>query len=130
VGHGFVVSLALPLAFWNPDGPRAQATRAQAARVRAELGTRSHRAERLTSAARTRLLETRAALDELGDPRRDAELSQMASLAFASGEGSLTELLDAYDSETELRLARIDLQWQARQSSIALQHSLGQGVPK
>ena len=44
--------------------------------------------------------------------------------------GVARDLIDAYESEAELGLARVDLQWEARLAAIALDHSLGRGIPE
>jgi outer membrane protein TolC len=130
VGHGFVVSLSLPLGLWNPRQGQARATAAQAEALRGELSAKTHRLSREQRGARDRLSATQDALAQLGAADTDAELSRMAALAFQNGEASLSDLLDAFESETDLGLARIDIQWEARLASIALDHSLGMGVPQ
>jgi outer membrane protein TolC len=130
VGQGALVTLSVPLALWNTDTPRLERLRAQRADVRSELTLRTHEAERRTRAERIRLDAALDALDLMPDPSRDADLSRLARVAFDANEASLTELLDAFESEANLQLARIDLQWEARRAAIALDHSLGLGVPR
>jgi cobalt-zinc-cadmium efflux system outer membrane protein len=126
-GHGFMVSLSVPLTLWNTDRPRVERLRAERARVQGELRLTRTLAEQAEHGARQRLQDTLAALERLPAPERDAELSQLAETAYGAGEGTLLELLDAYESEVELGLARIDLQWTARQAAIELQRRLGIG---
>ena len=128
-GHGFLVSLSLPLAFWNTDAPRLQRLRARQHEVSTELTLRTSLVEREVDAAAERLDAALRALETMPSPARAAELTQLAQVAFDAGEASLTELLDAFESETELQLARIDLQWEARRAAIALDRSRGIGVP-
>ena len=128
-GHGFLVTLSLPLAFWNTDAPRIQSLRARQLEVSSELTLRASLAAREVDAAQQRLDAAMAPLETMSDPPRDAELTRLAHIAFDAGEASLTELLDALESETELQLARIDLQWEARRAAIALDRSRGIGVP-
>jgi outer membrane protein TolC len=127
VGQGFMVSLSVPLTFWNTDRPRVERLRAERARVESELSLTRTLAEQGEHGARKRLDDTLEALGELPAPEHDVEVSQLAESAFAAGEGTLLELLDAYESETDLRLARIDLQWAARRAAIDLQRRLGIG---
>jgi len=124
-GHGFILSLSMPLTFWNTDRPRVERLRAERARVESELALTRTLAEQAEHGARERLQDTLEALGELPAAERDGEVSQLAETAFGAGEGTLLELLDAYESETELRLARIDLQWAARRAAIDLQRRLG-----
>jgi cobalt-zinc-cadmium efflux system outer membrane protein len=127
-GQGFMVSLSIPLTFWNTDRPRVERLRAQRARVQGELELTRTLAEQAEHGARQRLQETLDALGQLPAPERDHELSQLAEVAYGAGEGTLLELLDAHESEAEIRLARIDLQWAARRASIELQRRLGIGA--
>jgi cobalt-zinc-cadmium efflux system outer membrane protein len=129
-GYGFMLTLSVPLTFWNTDRPRVQRLRAEHERVEGELRFARTLAEQAEQATRKRY---QAALDALGSlpaAEHDAELSHLAEAAFGAGEGTLLELLDAHESEAELRLARIDLQWEARRAAIDLQRQLGIGVAR
>jgi cobalt-zinc-cadmium efflux system outer membrane protein len=127
-GHGFMLTLSLPLTLWNTDRPRVERLRAEHARVEGELHLRRSLAEQAADATRERLRASLDALAQLPAPERDGELSRLAEAAFAAGEGSLLELLDAYESEVDLQLSRIDLQWEARRAAIELQRRLGIGA--
>jgi outer membrane protein, heavy metal efflux system len=129
-GHGFMLTLSIPLTLWNTDRPRVQRLRAEHARVEGELRFARTLAEQAEDAARKRLQAALEALGQLPATERDAELSQLAETAYGAGEGTLLELLDAYESEVELRLARIDLQWEARRAAIDLQRRLGIGAER
>ncbi len=129
-GHGFVVSLGLPLAFRDTEAPRVARLKASRARVASELSLSQAVAERTAEAARTRLDAALAGLARLPVAAGDAELTQLAEAAYGAGEASLAELLDAYASETALRLARIDLEWEARRAAIELDRRLGLGVTR
>lgn len=129
-GHGFVVSLGLPLAFRDTQAPRVARLEAERLRIASELGLARAVAERTAEAAKTRLDAALAGLARLQDSAADAELTRLAEAAYGAGEASLTELLDAYASETTLRLARIDLQWEARRAAIELDRRLGLGVTR
>ena len=128
-GHGFLVTLSLPLSFWNTDASRVQRLRARQREVSSELTLHTSLVAREIDAAQQRLDAAMASLEMMSDLSRDAELTRLAQVAFDAGEASLTELLDALESETELQLARIDLQWEARRAAIALDRSRGIGVP-
>ncbi|MFU8805388.1 MAG: TolC family protein [Bradymonadaceae bacterium] len=128
-GHGLLLSLTLPIALRNTDAPRLARLKAEHDRLSAELRLNTTTATRAADAARRRLEEAMAALVELPDDDDDLELTALAEMAFAAGESSLVELLDAYGSETRLRLARIDLEWAARQAAIELDYRQGLGGP-
>jgi cobalt-zinc-cadmium efflux system outer membrane protein len=127
-GHGFMVSLSVPLTFWNTDRPRVERLRAERERIEGELRLTQTLAHQAEHGARQRLQDTLDALEQLPAAERDAELSQMAETAYGAGEATLLELLDSYESEVELGLARIDLQWAARRAAIELQRRLGIGA--
>lgn len=127
-GHGFVVSLSVPLSFWNTDAPRVERLEAELSAVRSELRLEQTLSQQLEDAARERVERCLTALSQVPAPEGDARLSLMASTAYSAGEGTLTEMLDAYGSETELQLARIELQWEARRASIELQQRRGTGA--
>lgn len=129
-GHGVLLSLSLPITLWNTDEPRVRRLRSQRLAVRSELTLRAARASREVEAARQRLVESLSALDALSPPEEDAALSRLAQVAFDAGEASLTELLDAFESETNLQLARLDLLWAARRAAIELDRSRGVGAPR
>lgn len=129
-GHGFVVSLSVPLALWNTHAPQVRRVRAEQARTRSELAVRTAFANTEVSGRAGRLRRVQAALAEMSDPSEDGELSHLAEVAFAAGEASLVELLDAFESEADLQLSRLDLQWDARRADIDLDQSLGLGVPQ
>lgn len=127
-GHGFMVSVSMPLTLWNTDRPRVERLRAERSQIEAELGLARTLAEQAEDATRTRLQGALEARANLPAPELDAELSVLAEAAYGAGEGTLLELLDAYESEASLRLSRIDLEWEARRAAIELQRRLGIGA--
>ena len=129
LGHGFALTLSVPLTLWNNDEPRLARLRAQRAFVEGELGMKRGRFERAQDAARRRL-EACLELVRRSATSADAELTRLAERAYGAGESPLSELLDVYESETQLQLAQIDLQWEARRASLALDRSRGLGVPR
>jgi cobalt-zinc-cadmium efflux system outer membrane protein len=128
-GQGFMATLSLPLSLWNTDKPRKQRIEAERERVEGELRFARTLAEQAAEASRQRLRDSLDALAQLPSPERDAELSSLAESAYAAGEATLIELLDAFESEVDLQLSRIDLQWEARRAAIELQRRLGIGAP-
>lgn len=126
-GHGFLVSLQVPLALWNPERGRAERLRAEQAEVRAELAFREATTGATLQAAERRVSEALAALARLETEASDGSLSRLAEAAYASGEATLMELLDALASEVELRLAGVELQWEARRAAIELDRRRGLG---
>ena len=129
-GHGFMLSLAVPLAFRNIDRPRLARLAGEQDRVGAELDLQRRLAAQAEAAARQRLVETLQALAALGKPGEDSGLTAMAEAAWRSGEAPLTAFLDASRSETDLKLTRIDLQFEARRAAIELDRRRGLGVLK
>lgn len=127
-GHGFVVSLEVPLALWNTEVPRRQRLEAERTRVSSELARERVAATRGQVAAAERLRATVEAADALPPADADRPLVTMAERAYGAGEATLTELLDAYQSETNLALARIDLAWEARRAAIDLARRRGVGA--
>jgi cobalt-zinc-cadmium efflux system outer membrane protein len=117
-GHGFLLSLSLPLPLWDPLEPKRAAAQSQRREVEAERALAEAEIERHHVAARARLRDLREELAAL--PLPDDELTRLAELAWASGELPLSELLDAWRSDEALRLAHLDLQWEARRAYIEL----------
>ncbi len=125
--HGFLVELSIPLAVRNNDRVTVDALAAQSDAIEVELALEGALSERAQVAARSRLDGSLQALATLAAPDADYELTRMAELAYQEGEASLTDLLDAYESEAELQLARVDLQWEARRAALELDWTLGRG---
>jgi outer membrane protein TolC len=127
-GHGFLVTLEVPLAFWNTNTVRVQRLVAEQEELGNEFTLRAGIANREVRAAQVRLDSALQALTAMPDPSQDVELTRLAEIAFAVGETTLIDLLDAFGSETDLQLARLDLQADARRAAIALDRSRGLGV--
>lgn len=125
VSHGFGLDLSIPLATRDTFEPRRRALEARAAEIRAEHLVSETIAVAGADAALWRLERTLAAIREMPALGTEGELTRLAELAYAAGETTLTDLLDAYGSETELRLARIDLEWEARRAAIELDRRRG-----
>lgn len=129
-GHGFVVSLGLPLALWNPDQPRIDRLLSERAALAAEAERWQATTTRAVAAARQRLADALAAVAEVPAPATDDAFGAVAESAFAAGEATLEVLLDAGESTTRLRLAALDLAWEARRAAIELEHHLGLGASR
>lgn len=127
-GHGFVIALSLPLAFRNTDQPRIQRLAAEQDALLAQIAWHTSLADRATAAAEQRLRSALAALESVTLNGGGDNLALIAGIAFASGEASLAELLDATESDADLQLAHIDLQWEARRAAIELNRTRGSGV--
>ena len=129
-GHGVMVGLSLPLAFWNPDAPRQARLRAEQAALSHDLELLNADYEREMQAANARLRVAERALEANTASEADDTLIRQARQAFDAGEASLAELLDVYESELELQLVRLGLQWDARRADLNLQRLQGLGVSK
>ncbi len=127
-GHGFIVTLSAPLALWDTDAPKIERLRAHRAELSAELNLLRTQEERAADAAQERLTQTIEALAKLPGQERGAELTRLAQIAYAAGEATLTELLEAHEGEAELELSRLDLQWESRRAAIELDLRQGRGV--
>ena len=129
-GHGFVVSLGMPLALWNAEQPRIDRLVSERAALAAEADRWRAMSGRAVAAARQRLADALAAVAEVPAAAADDDFSAVAESAFAAGEATLEVLLDAGESTTRLRLAALDLAWEARRAAIELDHHLGQGASR
>lgn len=128
--EGLILSLSVPVPLWSPDGPRRDRLRAEGIRIGSELRLERQRATEAARSAELRLVRLREAAEALSSPRADAEFTAQAEAAYAAGESTLSELLDAYESAAELELTRSDLQWEARRASIELDRLRGTGVSR
>lgn len=128
-GHGFVLSLSMPLATRNNSEAQVTNLLAERDRVARELDLRQARLVAAEAAAARRLADARAASESVGEVDFDDELIALAEAAYGAGEATLTELLDAYESQVQLALVRVELQWAARRAAIQLNHLRGIGAP-
>lgn len=125
-GHGLVVGLAIPLAFRDPMQVAHEAARAESLRIGAERDLVAARLQQRADVAHGRLQVHLEALDAM-PTGGGGRLAEVAELAYAAGEATLSELLDALAHQTELELARIDLEWAARLETIELARLAGAG---
>lgn len=128
LGHGFVLSLAAPLPLWNIDAARQDELMAQAQQAQAEVRLGQDLAQRAELAAIARYKALAQTLAQLPSAQEDDALTKLGERAFSAGELSLVELLDLYQSQAELSLARVELQWGLRQAALDLQYRRGQGA--
>lgn len=127
---GYHLSLGIPLVFWNKDRPRQRRLRARQARLKDELRQARTQAEQAEDAARQRLQHIFDNQDRLPPAEQDDDLIVLAMAAFEAGEEPLSELLAAYRGDLDLKLARLDLAWEARRAKIELERLIGLGVPR
>lgn len=125
-GHGFRLGLSVPLPLFDYG-------QADAARAGAEESIAIAAADQVT---REQSARSRAALDRLerlerGVPdmelavREASELGVKARRLYAAGELSITDLLDAYRSAEEARLARVDLAEEIAEARLSLMRASG-----
>lgn len=124
-GQGFMLTLSLPLAPWRTALPLQESLRAEHAALMSQRALEAARLEHGWRAALARVVASREALEAMPEARLDAELTELARVAFDAGEIPLIELLDVFESEADLALARLDLQWEHRLSMIQLHHYQG-----
>ena len=126
-GHGFILSLTVPIALWNTDLARRDRLQAERARLGHEVELASTLAAQAEVAALQRQHDALAALALAPGPQ-ERDLTTMAEVSYGADEATLTELLDAYRSETELLLSTLDLQWEARKAALELERRRGVGA--
>lgn len=126
-GHGFILSLSGPLAIEDVQEPRRQHIAARRIRLDAEVDLLTARTRQRIHAARQRLQLAIRAIETHDDTLTDTELTSMAQLAFDTDEAPLSELLDAFEIETRMQLAKVELEREARQAQLALDHILKTG---
>lgn len=124
-GHGLVLGISAPLPAWSLEHARRDLLEAHAAQLAAEQRIAAAGQWRAEQLAITQLTEALGALSRMTTISSDSSITQLAELAYSAGEATLAELLDAHESETELELERVELEWRARQASIDLDHARG-----
>jgi hypothetical protein len=120
-GHGFIVTLSLPLALWNNDQPRQDQLRARRAQLQSAQRAEQLRLYQVESRSKTRFIQAMKMLSTQTTTIDQPKLVQLSELAYTSGEVSLMELLDVYRVEADLVLVRLDLEWDARQAALELE---------
>jgi cobalt-zinc-cadmium efflux system outer membrane protein len=128
-GHEKVTSFtaAIPLPVFDHQQPGLQRAMAQAMSARAEYRLTRSRAEgqlrglhrqvlKLVAAAETYRRETVA---------QSGDLVHIAEAAYAAGESTVLELLDAYKSALDAETTALGLEWKAREAGIELDQLTG-----
>jgi outer membrane protein, heavy metal efflux system len=124
---GFVAGVSLPLPLWDRRGAAAEAARAEARRLDAERETVRRRVERsveLTLEAVRSADRQQAALRSQLGAEAEAAL-QAAELAFAEGEITLLEWLDAVRAYQEAEAAYANVLAESYNQRAALERLLG-----
>jgi len=109
IAHGIAVSVSLPLTFLDHgqgEAALADAEQNVAEAVAARLRREQSAQEKAARARLAQLLHGFDALARAGEEGR--ELARRAQQLYAAGESSITEMLDAFRSAEEARLAVID----------------------
>lgn len=121
----FSVSIPLPIFDRQQAGNRRTAAQAMAARADLALARQAAESELLGLHRQlTQLIEAarRYRTDAVGP---SADLLRIAEAAYAAGESTLLELLDAYRGALEAETTALDLEWKAREARIELDHLTG-----
>ncbi|MFL5404827.1 MAG: TolC family protein [Myxococcales bacterium] len=124
--HGFAVTLSVPLTlFDHGQGEAAQAeAEGELARSTAEMLRRQNESARRSAASRLAVLE--AGQRDLEQAASDALAIQTnAARLYAAGEGTITELIDAFRTSEEARLGRIDLARETANARLSLMRFSG-----
>lgn len=124
--QGFEVSIGIPLTlFDHGQGEAAQAEAEQhLARSSAELLRRQSEAARKSAASQLAVLE--AGQTDLEQASSDAlAIQASASRLYSAGEATITELIDAFRTSEEARLARVELAKEVANARLSLMRSSG-----
>lgn len=127
-GHGFMISVEVPLVVRDIDQPQQDLLEAQRAKIGAErtLLQRQHEAQQ--QEARRRLEAALEGLEDLeGSSSSHLDVLALATASYQAEEISVSDLLATYQTETELELLRVDMAWEARRADLDLRRALGQG---
>lgn len=117
VGHGFLMTLSFPLALWNNDSPRLREIEAKRIALRTESVFQKRILEKQMAAAEDQLAQALFLLTQREEASALGKLTRLAQVSFDAGESSIVDLLDAFESEFEVQLATIEMEWEARRAS-------------
>jgi cobalt-zinc-cadmium efflux system outer membrane protein len=122
-----MLSVSIPLPFFDRQQAGDRRTAAQAMAARAELGLARRSAEEELRGVHRQLSQLIAAAQHY---RRDAvtsstDLIRIAEASYRSGESNVLELLDAYKGALEAETTALALEWKAREASIELDQLTG-----
>jgi cobalt-zinc-cadmium efflux system outer membrane protein len=109
-GHGFSLSIELPLTLFDHGQGEAVRASADAQLARALAQRLRRRQQAVARASQTSLAVLEAALPEAQAASRDAiAVRQKATQLYAAGEANITELLEAYRVAEEAQLGELAL---------------------
>jgi len=124
-GHGLSLGVSVPLTFF--DHGQGEARRARAAASLSEA--RATIARRRLEAARSEAEARREGLDSADPGTNAAALAsrwlEAAERLYLAGEGSILDVLEAYQAVAAARLAELDLEAQRTEASIAWMKAAG-----
>ena len=127
-GHGFMLSVTIPLVVRDSDQPQQDILDARRAKVQAERTLLRRQNQAQQQAARSRLNQALAGLEVLARTSDDhLDVLTLATTSYRAGEISVDDLLNTYQTETELELLRVDMAWEARRADLDLRRALGLG---
>ena len=124
--HGVALWLNVPLPFFDHGQGEAAAAAAQRdiARSTAEALRRQSNAEREAAASQLAILE--ASLPEVEQTASEAMAQQeKATRLYSAGESTITELIDAFRTAEEARLARVELALEIAGTRLSVMRSSG-----
>ena len=118
--NGVAMSVFVPLPVFDRQQASRQRAAAEAQQARAEYRLARARAEGELRGLHRQAETLRTAAADYRDRALAAspELLRIAETAYAGGESSLLELLDAYRGVLETETTAIDLEWRAREARI------------
>lgn len=129
-GPGFGLSLNIPMTIRNTNQPKKDKLLAKRAHLTGELRLAKTLNERAQQAARTRLASSLKTIASLSTKTQTIDIIKVAEAAYKAGELPLSELLSAYQNQTELQMLKLDMQWQARKALIDLNKLQGKKEPQ
>jgi cobalt-zinc-cadmium efflux system outer membrane protein len=129
--HGYSVGLSLTLPLWDDGSAQADAFRAQIREREAERSLATRRAQASLDAARDEALGLHGLAEAVAARSAGASdaLVTAAQAAYAGGELTLLELLDAERGVSEDELRALELAQLAREARIELDRLLGGASP-
>ena len=109
VGHGLSVNLTVPLTFFDHGQGEARRARARAALNEAQAAAARRRFEADKQRAAARDATLLAADDGMGAVEVADRWVAAASKLYQTGEGSLLDVLEAFQARTEAKLGQLDV---------------------
>lgn len=124
---GLIVGMSIPIPLFQRGQASQRRAQAQASVLRAEGALQRSAAEANLTGLWRQAEELRTAAQSFGESTLagSRELSRIAEAAYAGGEASLLELLDAYRTEFDAEASALDLALRARRARIELDMIVG-----